>query len=60
LRGIPGVLIHGRLDLGSPLTTAWELRQAWADTDLVVIDAGHTGSDATRAEVLAATERFKR
>ena len=61
LRGIPGVLIHGRLDLCSPLRTAWELRQAWASATLVVVDdAGHTGSDMTRAEVLAATERFKR
>ena len=29
LAGIPGVLIHGRLDLGSPVGTAWELAQAW-------------------------------
>ncbi|MBZ0289656.1 MAG: prolyl aminopeptidase [Anaerolineae bacterium] len=28
LAGIPGVLIHGRLDLGSPLVTAWELAKA--------------------------------
>jgi proline iminopeptidase len=60
LHGIPGVLIHGRLDLGSPLKTAWELQGAWPSTDLVVIDdAGHTGSEATRRAVLGATERFK-
>jgi proline iminopeptidase len=61
LDGIPGVLVHGRLDLGSPLQTAWELQRAWPGSELVVIDdAGHTGSDATRAAVLAATERCKR
>ncbi len=59
LRDVPGVLIHGRLDLGSPLETAWELHRAWPGSTLVVVDgAGHTGSDATRAEVLAATGRF--
>jgi proline iminopeptidase len=47
LAGIPGVLIHGRLDLGSPLVTAWELAEAWPDARLVVVDdSGHTGSSA--------------
>jgi proline iminopeptidase len=60
LRGIPGVLIHGRLDLGSPLNTAWELQRAWTGAHLVVVNnAGHTGSGSARAAVLAATERFK-
>jgi proline iminopeptidase len=27
LDGIPGVLVHGRLDLGGPPMTAWELAQ---------------------------------
>jgi proline iminopeptidase len=59
LRRIPGVLIHGRLDLGSPLRSAWELQRAWPAADLVVIDDdGHTGGDATRSEVLIATDRF--
>jgi proline iminopeptidase len=60
LAGIPGVVIHGRLDLGSPLATAWELTHAWPGADLVVVaDSGHTGSDAMREAALAATERFK-
>jgi proline iminopeptidase len=60
LAGIPGVVIHGRLDLGSPLATAWELTHAWPRADLVVVgDSGHTGSDAMREAALAATERFK-
>lgn len=60
LAGIPGIVIHGRLDLGSPLATAWELAQAWPDAELVIVgDSGHTGSDTMREAALAATERFK-
>lgn len=61
LAGITGVLIHGRLDLGSPLGTAWELARAWPDAQLVVIgDSGHTGSDAMRTQVREALDRFIR
>ena len=61
LAGIPGVLIHGRLDMGSPLGTAWELARAWPDAQLVVVDdAGHTGSKAMNSGVLEALERFAR
>jgi proline iminopeptidase len=60
LYSIPGLIIHGRLDLGSPVQTAWELAQAWPLAELVVVhDSGHTGSDAMREAALAATERFK-
>ncbi|MEC3975892.1 hypothetical protein [Amycolatopsis sp. H20-H5] len=49
LAGIPGVLLHGRLDLGSPIETSWELTQAWPDAELIVFDeAGHTGTDAMK------------
>lgn len=60
LTGIPGVLIHGRLDLGSPLATAWELARAWPDAKLKVVDnAGHTGSDVMRHEVFEAIAGFQ-
>ncbi|GIJ73855.1 prolyl aminopeptidase [Virgisporangium ochraceum] len=59
LAGIPGVLIHGRLDLSSPLDTAWQLTKAWPDADLVVVDdAGHTGSVAMREAMREALARF--
>lgn len=59
LTGIPGALIHGRFDLGSPLITAWELHRAWPDAELTVIDdAGHLGGPATRRAVLAALDGF--
>ncbi|MER6235286.1 prolyl aminopeptidase [Streptomyces clavifer] len=61
LAGIPGVLVHGRFDLGGPLTTAWELARAWPDAELTVIDgAGHLGGPATRRAVVAALDRFAR
>jgi proline iminopeptidase len=59
LAGIPGVLIHGRLDLSSPPLTAWELAQAWPDTELAIIeDSGHIGSEAMRQRILGALETF--
>jgi proline iminopeptidase len=43
LTGIPGVIIHGRLDLGSTLQTAWELARAWPNAEFrIVSDSGHT------------------
>jgi proline iminopeptidase len=61
LAGIPGVLVHGRLDLSSPLITAWELARAWPDARLVVVDdSGHTGSETLDREVIAAATSFSR
>ncbi|GAA2001510.1 prolyl aminopeptidase [Nocardiopsis rhodophaea] len=59
LAGIPAVLIHGRLDLGGPLATAWELSKAWPGAELIVIDdSGHTGSPAMRDAALDAIASF--
>jgi proline iminopeptidase len=61
LAGIPGALLHGRHDLGSPVGTAWELAQAWPGSELVVVsDSGHTGSDTMRRLAVGATDRFAR
>jgi proline iminopeptidase len=44
LAGIPGWLIHGRLDLSSPLDAPWRLHQAWPGSELIVVDdEGHGG-----------------
>ncbi len=41
---IPCVLIHGRLDISSPLDTAWKLHKEWPGSELVVVDdEGHGG-----------------
>ncbi|GAA2917948.1 prolyl aminopeptidase [Streptomyces thioluteus] len=59
LAGIPGVLVHGRLDLAGPLGTAWELHRAWPDAELIVVEEeGHTGGEVTARHVRAALDRF--
>ena len=59
LNGIPGVLIHGRLDLSSPLRTAWELARAWPNAELRIIeDSGHAGSPAMGDAVRDAIAQF--
>src|SRR5262249_29195099 len=59
LKGIPGVLIHGRLDLSAPVRTAWELAEVWPDAELRIIeDSGHTGSPAMADALADAVARF--
>jgi proline iminopeptidase len=60
LRGIPSVLIHGRLDLGCPLIILWRLAGQWPGSELVVAgEAGHDARDPGMVEsVVAATNRF--
>lgn len=59
LKGIPGVLIHGRLDLSCPVSSAWELVGAWPDATLLIDDqSGHLGSELKRQWLLAALDRF--
>jgi proline iminopeptidase len=53
LNGIPGILLHGRYDISSPLETAWRLHQAWRGSVLRVIGAGH-GGDAMSESVVEA------
>jgi len=46
LRGIPGVIVHGRYDMPCPLRYAWELHKAWSDAELHIIEgAGHAYSE---------------
>ena len=59
LAGIPGVLIHGRLDLGSPLDVPWRLAEAWPGSELVVVEGeGHHGGSGMTDALVAATRRF--
>jgi proline iminopeptidase len=42
---LPGVLIHGRLDVSGPLQTAWQLHQCWSKSRLIVVETeGHGGA----------------
>jgi proline iminopeptidase len=58
LRGIPGALVHGRLDLGSPAMTAWELARVWPGATLELVDTGHTGGEHMTDRLVTATDRF--
>lgn len=60
LRAIPGVIIHGRYDVCTPLQNAWDLHQAWPEASLQIIpDAGHTGTEPGIADAMVrATDSF--
>lgn len=58
LAGIPGVLVHGRLDLAGPPDVAWLLARAWPDAELHFVRAGHTGDAEMDRLCLEATDRF--
>ena len=60
LAGTPGVLVHGRLDLGGPPDTAWQLARAWPGAALHLVPTGHAGGAAMTARILEATDRFAR
>jgi proline iminopeptidase len=58
LNGIPGVLIHGRYDVSSPLEIAWRLAQDWTSSRLYVMDdAGH-GGDSLIDYVVSSLNEF--
>lgn len=59
LNDIPGVLIHGRYDVSSPLETAWRLSQRWTASRLHVLDdAGHGGGDTLVPTIVGALNHF--
>lgn len=62
LRGTPGALVHGRLDVSGPPDIAWELARIWPDAELTLVGgAGHGASDPGMAGTLvAAIDRFAR
>jgi proline iminopeptidase len=60
LNGIPGVLLHGRYDVSSPLETAWRLSRAWTTSRLHVMeDAGHGGERFPDLVADAVTDRLR-
>jgi proline iminopeptidase len=61
LRDIPGVIVHGRYDLCTPIATAWDLHKAWPEAELVIVpDSGHAMSEPGIVDALVgATEKFK-
>lgn len=40
---LPGVIVHGRYDVVTPLSSAWALHKAWTKSQLKIVpDAGHS------------------
>ncbi|MEE2878045.1 MAG: prolyl aminopeptidase [Pseudomonadota bacterium] len=60
LQGIPGIIVHGRYDVVTPLATAWALTKAWPDAELhIVPDAGHSSLDSSIIDqLIRATRTF--
>ena len=60
LKGIPGVIIHGRYDIACPLQNAWDLHRAWPEAELSIVDgAGHAFSEpGILHRLVTATDRF--
>lgn len=59
LNGIPGILIHGRYDVSSPLETAWHLSKSWSTSRLLVLgDVGHRRGEALVAAVTNALNQL--
>lgn len=53
LKGIPGIIIHGRYDMICPLDGATALNAAWPDSELHIIrDAGHSSHEPTIGDAL--------
>jgi proline iminopeptidase len=53
LKGIPGVIVHGRYDVVCPVENAWQLHQAWPESQLKIIpDAGHSASEPGTVDAL--------
>jgi proline iminopeptidase len=58
LSGIPGVLIHGRFDIGGPPDVPWLLARAWPDAELHLVKTGHSGGAEMDQRHLAALAPF--
>jgi proline iminopeptidase len=58
LEGIPGVLVHGRFDIGGPPDVPWLLARAWPGAELHLVRTGHVGGNEMLEPVIRATDRF--
>lgn len=60
IRHLPGVIVHGRYDVVTPLRSGYALHKAWPEAQFVLVDdAGHTATEAgIAAALVAATRKF--
>lgn len=60
LHDIPGIIVHGRYDVVTPLKSAWELARAWPRAQLKIVpDSGHAMTEPGIVhELVSATRTF--
>jgi proline iminopeptidase len=60
LKGIPGVIAHGRYDVVCPVQNAWDLHKAWPDSRLEIAPlSGHSAFEEGLTDILVrATDSF--
>ena len=60
LKGIPGVIVHGRYDMPCPAKYAWELHKGWPEAEFFLIEgAGHAYSEPGILDrLIYATDKF--
>lgn len=61
IRHIPGVIVQGRYDVVCPAESAWDLKRAWPEAELVITkDAGHAAFEHSNlVELVKATDKFR-
>ncbi len=61
LKGIPGVIVHGRYDVVCPIANAWDLHKVWPEAKLVISPtSGHSAFEAENASALIeATDSYR-
>jgi proline iminopeptidase len=60
VRQIPGVIVHGRYDMCTPVKIAYDLKEVWPEAELIVVpDGGHALTEpGIAAALIRATDRF--
>lgn len=62
LQDVPGIIVHGRYDVVTPLSSAWALKKAWPKAELHIVPyAGHSSMEPGIVDkLIRATRKFGR
>ena len=61
IRSVPCVIVQGRYDVVCPMTSAWDLKKAFPEAELVIVpDAGHSAQEpGIISGLVTATNKFR-
>ena len=61
LKGIPGVIVHGRYDVVCPIANAWDLHKVWPEAKLIISPtSGHSAFEPENVSALIeATDSYR-